>query len=132
MEKVRMVWQKICDFWRPIDNVFRAIGRAIAWICKWIMHLRKIFLAIPVVYGALRVAEYANEHLPEKVGLNLLENGEYAYTVTKEIAVLGPLAITAACLLLMFCSKRTLYPWLISLFSLVLPLMILLTNIFPT
>jgi len=84
-----------------------------------------------VVYGALRVAEYANENLPDQVGLNLLENGEYAYTVTKEIAVLGPLAVTAACLLLMFCSRKTMYPWLICMFSLVLPFLIILTNVFP-
>jgi len=131
MEKVKIIWQKICDAMQPVANVFRAIGRGIAWICKWIMRLRKIFLAIPVVYGALRVAEYANENLPDQVGLNLLENGEYAYTVTKEIAVLGPLAVTAACLLLMFCSRKTMYPWLICMFSLVLPFLIILTNVFP-
>ena len=131
MEKVKMIWGKVCDAMRPVGNVFNGIGRVIAWICKWIMRLRKIFLAVPVIYGALRVAEYANENLPDRVGLNLLENGEYAYTVAKNLAVLGPLAVTAACLLLMFCSRRTMYPWLICMFSLVLPILIVLTNIYP-
>ena len=40
-------------------------------------------------------------------------------------------ALTAVCLLLMFISKKVLYPWLISIFSLVLPILILITNIFP-
>lgn len=117
---------------KKIDSVFQDVKYVLSVIWKWIMRLRKILLAIPVVYLALRLAQYTTERLPERVGLNLLENGEYAYTVTREVAVLGPLAVTAACLLLMFCSRRTVYPWVISLFSLVLPLLILITNIFPS
>jgi hypothetical protein len=45
---------------------------------------------------------------------------------------MGPLGVTAACLLLMFCSRRTLYPWLISIMSLLLPMLILLLNNYPT
>jgi len=40
------------------------------------------------------------------------------------------LSITAICLLLMFISKRTLTPWMVSLLSLALPLTILITNTF--
>ena len=51
--------------------------------------------------------------------------------VEKGIAVMGPLAVTAACLLLMFLSRRVVYPWLVSIFSLALPLLIYITNVFP-
>ena len=39
--------------------------------------------------------------------------------------------IFAACLLLMFLSRRVVYPWLVSIFSLALPLLIYITNVFP-
>ena len=68
----------------------------------------------------------------EQVGILLKETGEYTYMVARDVAVMGPLAVTAACLLLMFCSRRTLYPWLICVFSLVLPILILITNVFPS
>ncbi len=46
-------------------------------------------------------------------------------------AIFGPLLLTVVCLVLMMCSKRTFYPWLVSVFSLLLPVMILITNIYP-
>ena len=67
----------------------------------------------------------------DQVGINIQASGEYAEMVSKNVAVLGPLAVTAVCLLMVFCSRKVLYPWLISLFSLVLPLLIYITNIFP-
>jgi len=33
---------------------------------------------------------------------------------------------------LMVCSRRALYPWLISAFTLILPVLILITNVFPS
>ena len=70
--------------------------------------------------------------LAETVGINIQATGEYAQTVSRSVAVLGPLAVTAVCLLMVFISRKVLYPWLISLFSLVLPLVVWLTNNLPT
>ena len=70
-------------------------------------------------------------NLPAQVGINLQTSGEYALEISRILAVMGPLAVTAVCLLLMFCSRRVIYPWLISLFSLILPVLILITNTFP-
>lgn len=98
---------------------------------KWAYRLRSVVLAIPVAVCAVFLAIYNQATLPALVGLNVQANGVYAQMVDKSIAVFGPLALTAVCLLLTFCSKRVLYPWLISLFSLMLPILILLTNIFP-
>lgn len=100
-------------------------------IWKWIYRLRSVILAIPVAIGAIILALHNNANLPETVGINIQASGEYAETVSRNVAVLGPLAVTAVCLLMVFCSRKVLYPWLISLFSLVLPLLIYITNIFP-
>jgi hypothetical protein len=59
-------------------------------------------------------------------------NGQFAETVSKSAAVYGPMGVTAICLALMVCSRRALYPWLISVFTLILPILILVTNIFPS
>ena len=69
--------------------------------------------------------------LPESVGLHLLNTGEYAQYITKQMAVYVPLGVTGGCLAMMFLSRKTLYPWMICLFSMLLPLLLLLTNVFP-
>ena len=79
-----------------------------------------------IVFGV-----YNAKYLPERVGLVLQSNGEFVQTVSRSLAVMGPLGVTAACLLLMFCSRKAMYPWAISIFTLVLPLLILITNLYP-
>lgn len=106
------------------------VGEIVGLICTWIFRLRKIFMAAPVVYFAIRIAMENMERLPEQVGLNLQSNGEFAMMVTRQYAVLGPLCVTGFCLLLMFCSKKTVFPWIISIFTLVLPYLIYLTNMY--
>ena len=98
---------------------------------SWVYRLRSILLAIPVLVASVVLAVINMGKLPEIVGLNMQSNGEYATAITRGVAVMGPFALTAICLLLMFCSKKVLYPWLISLFSLALPLLFLFTSTFP-
>ena len=93
-------------------------------IWKWMYRLRSVILAIPVAAGAVILAIHNQAKLPAEVGINIQTSGEYAEMVGKGVAVLGPLAVTAVCLLMVFCSRKVLYPWLISLFSLVLPILI--------
>lgn len=95
---------------------------------KWLYRLRSVFLAIPVAAIAVILAIRNQAMLPDMVGFSMQASGEFAYLVGKGVAVLGPLAVTAVCLLMTFCSRKVLYPWLISLFSLVLPIVIYLTN----
>lgn len=97
---------------------------------KWAYRLRSVVLAIPVAFGAVVMAIHNQARLPAKVGFDLQATGEYAQMVSKSIAVFGPLAVTAVCLLMMFCSRKVLYPWLVSLLSLVLPILIFITNTF--
>lgn len=104
--------------------------RSIRTVWRWIYRLRSIVLAIPVLLAAVFLAIYNMANLPDVIGLNRLANGEYVQVITRGVAVMGPFALTAVCLLLMFCSKRVLYPWLISVFSLALPLVFLFTSMF--
>ena len=101
-----------------------------AWV--YIFHFRKVLLSIPVVGMSIYLARLNWTQLPDQVGLSLMSNGQFAQTVAKEAAVYGPMGVTAVCLALMICSRRALYPWLISVFTLVLPVLILVTNIFPS
>lgn len=111
--------------------VFQKIGHVFYLIGLWIYRLRRFLLAIPVVVAAIKIASMNMDRLPEMVGLNLQSTGEFAQMVTREYAVYGPLGVTLLCLLLMFFSRKVLYPWLISVFTLVLPYLIYLTNIYP-
>ena len=101
-----------------------------AWV--YIFHFRKVLLSIPVVGMSIYLARLNWTQLPDQVGLSLMSNGQFAQTVAKEAAVYGPMGVTAICLALMVCSRRALYPRLISVFTLVLPLLILITNVFPS
>lgn len=125
---VKEKWNEVMGKIRPVSD---AIWNVVYPVGMWIYRLRSLILAIPVVILAIWIARINFEMLPDLVGINLQNNGEYAYMVAKEVAVYGPMAITALCLLMVVMSKKTLYPWLISLFSLVLPFLILLTNVFP-
>ena len=104
-------------------SVMREIGR-------WIYKLRGVLLALPVLAAAIYLAVRNNRLLPEEVGLNLLASGEFQMTISHTIAVFAPLVVTVFCVLMMLCSRKMLYPWLISIFSLVLPFILLLTNMF--
>ena len=117
--------------WKKTKAVFGKIGHVLDIIGKVLYHMRKLFLAAPVVWLAVRLYGYAMKELSETVGIWLQENGSYAYLIERETAAMGCMAVTAACLLMMFLSRRTLYPWVISIFSLVLPFLLILTNIFP-
>ena len=100
-------------------------------IWKWIYRLRSIWLTVPVALAAVRLALWNMNNLPETVGIYLLSDGSYQWMMERFAAVVGPLGVTAACLFLMFCSRRVVYPWLISIFTLALPILIYITNVFP-
>lgn len=118
------VYEKARPGLEKTGDVLGIAGKTLWWS-------RKFFMAIPVVWAALYLARLNYNMLPEMVGIDLQTTGEYARMVTREMAVYGPLAVTAVCLLMMFLSRKTLYPWLICLFSMALPVIVLLSNLFP-
>ena len=97
----------------------------------WTFKLRSILLAIPVTVIAIILAVQNVGRLPAEVGIGMQATGEYSMVISRGLAVLGPFAITTFCQLMMFCSKRVVYPWLISIFSLSLPILLWITNVFP-
>lgn len=114
-----------------VKNVAAKINRYIDIAARVVFHLRKPVMAAPVIYYALKLAVYNQKALPSQVGVNLQSTGEFAMTVSRQLAVLGPLGLTAGCLALMFLSKKATYPWIISVFTLTLPLLLLLSNLYP-
>ena len=110
--------------WQKVQEILRIIGRVL-------FRLRKVFMAIPVIYFAMKLGAYNMDHLPEMVGLNIQSNGAFAEMISRTQAVNGCLAVTYVCLALMFLSRKTVYPWVISIFSLILPIFLLLTNQYP-
>ena len=119
----------------PGVEKFRAvvakINRIINFIGIWLFRLRKLVMAAPVAWYAWKIAQYNQAHLPEEVGINLQSSGEFAQMISRNMAVMGPFALTVACLFLMFCSRKAMYPWAVSIFTLALPLLILFTNVYP-
>lgn len=128
-------WNSFRDSLRSAVNttgsVYSKIKNVIGIIIMVIYRLRAVFMAIPVVYGALKLAAYNMQHLPEQVGLNLQSSGEFALYVSRSLAVLGPLVLTGACIVMMFCSRKTMYPWAVSIFTLILPVLLLISNVYP-
>ena len=136
MEKKMSIREKLNEIELPswLEKtlvVLKKIGKVLAAIGKWIYRLRGFFMAVPVALAALFLASRNMARLPEEVGINLLANGQYEYLISRGLAVMVPLLVTGVCLLMMWLSRRTIYPWIISIFSLVLPWLIWITNVFP-
>ena len=111
------------------NKFFRTLR--VSW--AWIYRLRSVILAIPVAAAAIILAIRNATQLPDLVEMGTAgtEAGNLVFrsiTLSRNTAVLIPLIITAVCVLLMFFSKKVVYPWLVSLFSLVLPIALLLIN----
>ncbi len=120
--KVKHGWDHTVEVMTPVGGVLRVVG-------SYLMRMRKILLSVPVVVLSIWLAQENWKRLPERVGVGLVDPGEFTRLVSKGTAVFGPLAVTAVCLLLMYCSRKTLYPWLISVFSLLLPVLLYITNV---
>ncbi len=108
---------------RPVGRFLRSAGQFIFWF-------RKFFLAIPVIVVAILLAKQNLAQLPDYVGLILSRAGTYSIMVPKAQAVLWPLYITGGSLLLMCFSRKVFYPWLISIITLVIPVLIRLLNVY--
>ena len=98
-------------------------------VWSWIYRLRGVILGLPVAVCAIIQAVQNMSQLPELVGIGLQASGTYAVVLSRPVAALAPLTVTVLCLLLMLCSRRVFYPWVVSLFSLILPAVILYSNI---
>ena len=121
------IFQRIIQALRGIYKRIETVLRAFFSI---VFSLRKLFMVIPVLLAALQLAIYSRDNLPETVGFNIQASGEFAQVISRDTAIYGPLALTCICLVLVLLSRRTVYPWIISIFSLSLPILILMLNSF--
>lgn len=135
LESMTDKWEALAEKTAPArekaGSFFRKVGSGIAKAWSFIVRFKQFVLAIPVILGAVILAIRNLGALPKQVGFGLQLDGTFDFVVGRGIAVLGPIAITALCLLLMFCSKRVLTPWLVSVFSLVLPILLWIINCYP-
>ena len=111
-----------------VVTVLLSIWKAFSGTCVWIYRVRKYIMAVPVACYAVKLAILNSSRLPDMVGLDIQSSGEFARMVSRQNAVLGPLGVTIFCLVLLLCSKKPLLPWLISAFTLILPILIWMTN----
>lgn len=128
-------WELLCQAVGPvlsaIGRFFKKTGDYIALFWNYIFKFRKLFLGIPVAWASVMLAIRNMSALPETVGLGLQLDGTFAYEMTREMAVLGPVVLTLVCLVLMFCSKRVLTPWVVSMLTLIVPIFLWIFNVFP-
>lgn len=136
IHKIVEKWTQLREKARPvvtkISEKLSVVSDKVGGIWKQVVKLKKVILAVPVGVAAVILAIGNMAKLPARVGLDLQVNGSFSVEIARELAVLGPIAVTAVCLLLMFASKRVLTPWFASLVSLALPVIILLINTFPS
>ncbi len=135
-EVIAEKWNQLAEKTRPTlektGHFFSVVGDALGGAIRYTLKFKKLFLAIPVAVGAVFLAIRNLAVLPDNVGLGLQIDGTFSIMMPKLLAVLAPMAVTALCLLLMFGSKRVLTPWLVSVFTLALPLLLWVINIFPS
>lgn len=144
MEKFYAFVEKLRPAFSAIGRFFKTLGDSLYKIGLYMYRLRSLILAAPVAGVALILASESKSRLAQTVEVSkftfnpeasdalfgFLELGKT--TISQEAAIWGPLMLTAACLVMMMCSKRTLYPFLISLFTLCLPPVIWFLSVYPT
>ena len=120
----------------------RKVGWYLATLWHYIYLLRGVILSIPVAAVAVVLASKCNTTLPQTVEVVLpgiqvgAEDSLFGFLVYhteflhRGTVVMMPLLLTIACLLLTICSKRMLYPWLISVFTLIVPVFLLVTHLY--
>lgn len=116
---------------RQANPTLQKIWTVVCIAGKWLYLLRKVFLAVPVLYFAIKLAVYNHAHLPETVGFLLQADRSFLMEFSRGAAVYGCVGVTMFCLVMMFLSRKALYSWAISVFTLVLPVLLLASNLYP-
>lgn len=143
VEKWNWLVGKVRPVWEATKNVFGSIGHVLSLLWKYIYMFRGILISAPVAAAAVLVASWSQKNLPEMVEITHVvvdkesEGALFGFFVMtteqigRNVAVGVPLFLTAVCLVFTILSKRTLYPWLISVFTLCLPIVMYFLNTYP-
>lgn len=128
---VKEKWNRLAERTKPGREKFGAIcgktGHVLGTTGKWIYRLRSVFLSVPVVLAAVMLAIKNVRELPSYLIIHFpqIENDALvlaAQQIDRGYAVNAPFILTLICVGMMFISRRMLYPLVIAIFSLVLPL----------
>lgn len=105
----------------------KSAGENFKSVLRWVFRLRGVALSVPVAVVAVILAVNNAAVLPGPLEIGA---GQNVITLSKSVLIMGPLALTALSILMTLFSKRVVYPWLISLFTLLLPLALWFTMTF--
>lgn len=111
---------------QTVKKTANEVGKVLGFLYR----MRKVFLAVPLLAAAVHLAEKNFAELPAQVGLQLTEMGNFTRMYPKELAIWIPFSATFCCIILMFLSRKCVYPWLIGILTLVLPVLLLFMNQF--
>lgn len=111
------------------EKVKKSVGTT-GKVFAFFYRMRKVFLAVPLLAAAIYLAARNNAQLPAQVGFFLTDRGTFAKMYPRALAVWAPFGITAVCIGIMFLSRKCLYPWLVGVLSLVIPILLLAVNQF--
>ena len=143
VDKCKTFWGKVSPVLRAIGRVFRAVGKVFYKIGYYLYLMRSLILGAPVAAAAVLLANENMDRLPKAVEVTKMAINTKAQdalfgflelttdTISRDLAVYGPVFLTAVCLLMMIFSKRMMYPFLIALFTLLLPIALYYFNVFP-
>lgn len=114
------------DTQNPYDPK-KSKGENFKAVLRWAFRLRSVALSFPVAVIAVILAVNNMALLPSQLVIGF---GESVTIISKAVLVMGPLALTALSILMTLLSKRVTYPWIISIFTLLLPLALVITMSF--
>lgn len=143
VDKLRAFWEKVRPGFQVVGRIFRAIGKVFYKIGHYLYLMRSLILGAPVAAAAVILADRNMSELPKMVEVTKMaintksQDALFGFlelttaTISRDLAVYAPLMLTAVCILMMIFSKRMLYPFLIALFTLCLPLALYFFSVFP-
>ncbi len=143
VDKLRAFWAKVRPGFQAVGRFFRAVGKVFYKIGHYLYLMRSLILGAPVAAAAVILADRNMDQLPKMVEVTKMAINTKAQdalfgfleltttTISRDLAVYGPVMLTAVCLLMMIFSKRMMYPFLIALFTLCLPIALYFFSVFP-
>lgn len=127
-KKVSVFFSNLWKKTKPAREVLAKVGQYIKKFFTYVYKFRAIILVVVTLIAAIIMASYCKANLPETVGIDLQSDGTFSKYITRDQAVNCSFILTALSLVFVLISKKTLYPWLISLFTFAVPVLILVTN----
>lgn len=133
-EKIGDAILRMWERFKPQDD---GSGSKFRIVCLWLFKFRSIFLAIPVIIATVVLASVNMARLPESLMVKLpgfTGSGQLildTFLLEKPAAVFIPVVLTGICVVMMFFSRRVVYPWICSILTLILPLFLYFITIFP-